>query len=264
MNRPGSRSLALDIGDQGVGVGRVADDEDLDVALGAPRQRLALRLEDAAVGRQQVGSAPCPALRGIAPTSRATSASPNATSASSVHTIVGEQRERAVVELHAHALERAERRRDLEQLQGDGRVRPEHRAGGDAEQQAVADLAGGAGDGDTDGGADVMDVERRPATPPNRVGAAGSDPELLEDQVGVVVLAVLARGGCRRRRSSCPGSRWPRPSQYRTLTLGNCAGRACSLALFAATSVARRRGRSARAPWARRQGGEELGRASRR
>ena len=63
---------------------------------------------------------------------------------------VGEQRERAVVELHPHALERAERRRDLEQLQGDGRVGPEHRARGDAEQQAVADLAGGAGDGDTD------------------------------------------------------------------------------------------------------------------
>ena len=63
----------------------------------------------------------------------------------------GEQRERAVVELHAHAFERAERRRDLEQLEGDRGVGPEHRAGGDTEEQAVADLAGSPGDGDADG-----------------------------------------------------------------------------------------------------------------
>ena len=39
------------------------------------------------------------------------------------------------------------RRRDLEQAQRDRRVRAEHRAARDAEQQRVADLAGGAGDG---------------------------------------------------------------------------------------------------------------------
>ena len=44
------------LGDQRVGVGRVADDQHLDVALGAARQRLALRLEDPTVGRQQVGA----------------------------------------------------------------------------------------------------------------------------------------------------------------------------------------------------------------
>ena len=68
-----------------------------------------------------------PALRGMAPTSRATSASPKATSASSVHDHAGEQREGAVVELHRHAVERAERRRDLEQLQDDRLVGAEHR-----------------------------------------------------------------------------------------------------------------------------------------
>ena len=62
---------------------------------------------------------------------------------------LGQQRERAVVELHLHAFERAERRRDLEQLQHDRRVGAEHRAGSDAEQQGVADLAGSAGDGNT-------------------------------------------------------------------------------------------------------------------
>ena len=64
----------------------------------------------------------------------------------------GERRERAVVELHDDALERLERRLDLEQLQLDRGVRAEQRAAGDAEQQAVADLAGGAGHGDLDGG----------------------------------------------------------------------------------------------------------------
>ena len=63
----------------------------------------------------------------------------------------GEQREGAVVELHGHAVERLERRGDLEQLQDHGLIGAEHRAAGDAEQQAVADLAGGAGDGDADG-----------------------------------------------------------------------------------------------------------------
>ena len=41
--------------------------------------------------------------------------------------------------------------RQLEQLQDHRLVAAEHFAGGDAEQEAVADLAGGAGDGDADG-----------------------------------------------------------------------------------------------------------------
>ena len=40
----------------------------------------------------------------------------------------------------------------LEQLQDDRLVLAEHLAGGDAEEQGVADLAGGAGDRDADGG----------------------------------------------------------------------------------------------------------------
>ena len=41
--------------------------------------------------------------------------------------------------------------RDLEQLQDDRLVGAEHLAGGDAEQEGVADLAGGAGDRDAEG-----------------------------------------------------------------------------------------------------------------
>ena len=66
----------------------------------------------------------------------------------------GEQREGAVVELHHHALERLLRLLvgNLEQLQDHGLVLAEHLAGGDAKEQGIADLAGGAGDGDADGG----------------------------------------------------------------------------------------------------------------
>src|SRR5699024_7998626 len=44
----------VDLGDQGVGVGRVADHQHLDVAFGVVVQRLALRSENGAVGGQQV------------------------------------------------------------------------------------------------------------------------------------------------------------------------------------------------------------------
>ena len=53
-----------------------------------------------------------------------------------------EQRERAVVELHRHTVERGQRGRDLEQLEDHGLVLAEHLAARDAEQQAVPDLTG--------------------------------------------------------------------------------------------------------------------------
>src|SRR6202035_5604618 len=64
----------------------------------------------------------------------------------------------AVVELHGDALGRLDGLRDLQQPQLDWRVRAEQVPGGDAEQQRVADLAGGAGDGDVDGGAGHNDL----------------------------------------------------------------------------------------------------------
>ena len=53
----------------------------------------------------------------------------------------------------AGPLRRLERVGNLEQAQLDGGVGAEHLAAGDAEQQRVADLPGGAGDGDLDGSA---------------------------------------------------------------------------------------------------------------
>ena len=64
----------------------------------------------------------------------------------------GERRKRAVVELHADARERAQRPAVISSMRSStGLVGPEHGAARDAEQEGVADLAGGAGDGDLDG-----------------------------------------------------------------------------------------------------------------
>jgi hypothetical protein len=153
-SRHGGEAARVQVGsvalcDQGVGVRRVADDEHLHVTLRGPGQRLTLRLEDPAVGRQQVG------------TLHAGLAGHGADEQGDVGVTEGdvgvvgpdhrvEQRERAVVELHGDTLERAERRGDLEHLQDDRLVVAEHGAAGDAEQQRVADLAGSAGDGDAE------------------------------------------------------------------------------------------------------------------
>ena len=60
-----------------------------------------------------------------------------------------EQRERAVVELHDHALEGLHARLDLEQAEDDRLVGAEEGSRGDAEEERITDLAGGAGDCDT-------------------------------------------------------------------------------------------------------------------
>ena len=61
------------------------------------------------------------------------------------------QGERAVVDLHHHALERLHAGLDLEEAEHHGLVGAEQGARGDPEEEGVADLAGGAGDGDVDG-----------------------------------------------------------------------------------------------------------------
>ena len=65
-----------------------------------------------------------------------------------------EQRKRAVVELHHHALQRLLRFLvgDLQQLQDHRLVGAQHVAVGDAKQKAVADLTGGSGDRNAHGG----------------------------------------------------------------------------------------------------------------
>ena len=149
-------ALARDVGgvrlrDQAVGVGRVADDENPDVVRRAGVDRLALGLEDPAVRLQQVGALHALAARaGRRPAARRCS---HRTPAFGIVVDVdpGEQREGAVVELHRRALGGLDRIGDLEQAQVHRGVGPEHLAAGDPEEQRVADLARGAGDGDVDG-----------------------------------------------------------------------------------------------------------------
>ena len=137
-------------GDQGVGVGRVAGHSDADIVSGDLTQRLALGGEDRAVGLQQV------------PAFHARAARASADQQGQVHAVedlgrigtdlhAGQRPERAIVELHHHTLERLQGGFDLEQSQLDRTVGAEQSTARQPEQQAVADLTGGAGDGDFEG-----------------------------------------------------------------------------------------------------------------
>jgi hypothetical protein len=151
VNRSAGTSGA-GLGDQGVGVGRVADDQDADVVRGVGVDGLTLRLEDAAVGLEEVTAL------------HALGAGAGADQQGDVRAVEGhvrvvgdvdalQKRERAVVQLHGRALGGLQRRGDLQQAQLDRHVRAEQLAGGDAEEQGVTDLAGRAGDGDVHGSA---------------------------------------------------------------------------------------------------------------
>ena len=92
-----------------------------------------------------------PGPRGRAPTSRPTLQPSKACLGIVVDVDLAQQREGAVVQLHRGALGRLDGVGDLQQAQLDRGVGAEHLAAGDPEQKRVADLAGGAGDGDLDG-----------------------------------------------------------------------------------------------------------------
>ena len=152
----GGEALGRDVGgvvhgDEGVGVGRVADDEHPDVGAALSESALpwAVKMAPLASSRSLRSM---PLLRGRAPTSRAMLTSPNASWASSLMYDLTQQREGAVVELHDDAPQGPQGRGDLEELQDDRLIGSEQGAAGDPEQQVVADLAGGAGDGDTNRG----------------------------------------------------------------------------------------------------------------
>ena len=136
--------------DQGVGVRRVAGHPDPDVVRRVVVEGLALGGEDRAVGLEQVAA--LHALGARTSADQQGQVDPVEDLGRVVPDLdLGQVREGAVVQLHHHALERRQRRGDLQQAQLDRGVLAEQVAGGDPEEQAVADLAGGAGDGDLDG-----------------------------------------------------------------------------------------------------------------
>jgi hypothetical protein len=169
----GGEPLARDVRrvvhrDQRVGVGRVADDEDPQVVGCLVGQRFSLHGEDGAVGLEQVAP-----LHALGPR-------PGADQHRDVDAVEGcvgvvadrdpvQQGERAVVELHRHALGRTDRGRDLQQAELDRGVRPEHGSARDPVEQAVTDLAGSAGDGNFHGRGHARDASKRRGDPTRRV-----------------------------------------------------------------------------------------------
>ena len=196
--------------DQRVGVGRVAGDADADVVGGDLVERLALRGEDRAVGREQVAALHARAARPGADEQREVDAVEDRLGVVA-DLDAGEVRERAVVELHDDALERLERRGDLEQPQLDRAV-AQQRAAREAEQQAVADLAGGTGDGDLQRGRahDDSSITIRDSWLPTL--AARAPPAMLGSMTGREPLRRWRPPLAARRPS--PGAA-PRPSRAR-------------------------------------------------
>ena len=92
-----------------------------------------------------------PLVRGREPTSSAMFVPSNASAGSSCRSSPLSSGKAQSIELHRDALERAHRLRDLEQAQVDRLLGPEQLPAGDAKDDAVADLSGRAGDGDSYG-----------------------------------------------------------------------------------------------------------------
>ncbi len=171
-------------GDHAVRVGGVADDGDAGVGRGDRVDDLALGDEDLAVVLEQVGALHA-GTAGLGADEQAPVGVLEADRGVVREDHALEQREGAVVEFHRHALEGLHGLLDrgFDELEDDRLVGAEHRAGGDAEQEGVTDLAGGAGDGDAEGrllGAHAFTPEsfstRASATPdvPTAVGSLRS------------------------------------------------------------------------------------------
>ena len=135
--------------DQRVSIRRVTNYQHFDVARSVIVQCLALRPENSAVGSEQV-------FAFHAGTARTGTDQQGIVGILEGYASVigrdntGEQRESAVIELHHYTLQCTQCRRNFQQLQNNGLIRPQHIASSDAEGQCITDIAGGAGNGDTD------------------------------------------------------------------------------------------------------------------
>jgi hypothetical protein len=137
-------------GDEGVGVGRVADHQHLDVGGRGLGDGLALGGEDGAVGREQVGALHALLARHGPHQQRVVDALEGLAGIVGADD-PGQQREGAVLELHAYAVEGADRLGDLQQVEDHGLVVAQHLPARDPEQEGVADLACSTGDSDANG-----------------------------------------------------------------------------------------------------------------
>ena len=136
--------------DQRVRVRRITDDEDLHAPIGDGVERLALRREDLRVREQQILALHAGAARPRADEQAVVDVLERDVGLVGADDAV-QRLERAVVELHGHAVQRAECRRDLEQLQDDRLIRSEQLPRRDAKRELVSDLSRRASDGDAHG-----------------------------------------------------------------------------------------------------------------
>ena len=146
--------------DETVRVGGVADHEDAHVGGRARRERLALRGEDRAVRLEQLLALHALGARPRTDEQRVVDALERLRRVVAGLDAV-QQRERAVLELHHDAVQRAERGRDLEHRQDDRLVGAEQITACDAEDEAVTDLTGGAGHCDSNGVFHGAEASRR-------------------------------------------------------------------------------------------------------
>jgi hypothetical protein len=132
--------------DERVGVRRVADHDGTYVIGGDLADRGALRSEDAGVGREEIAALHARSARSRADEHRDAAAVERHPGVVAQLDAV-EEREGAVLQLERRAFGGTHPLRDLEQPEPNRTLRAEHVAGGDAEEQGVADLPAGPGDG---------------------------------------------------------------------------------------------------------------------
>lgn len=131
--------------DEGIGIARVADDENADVVRCVTSDGFSLASEDFAVDAEQIATfhprfarygahkeTPVGAFEAFVEVRRASD--------------VVEKRECAIIEFHHDAFESSHARLNLDQTQVDRLVRAEDKAGSDAEEEGIADLASCASD----------------------------------------------------------------------------------------------------------------------
>ena len=149
----GGQALGLGGGDHAIGVGGIADHGDAGISGGDGVDDFTLLDENLTVVLEQIGALHAGAAGLGADEKAPIGVFETDGSVGGLHDAF-EQRERAVIELHGDAFEGFEGflDRGFDELEDDGLVGTEHRAGGDAEKQRVTDLTGSSGDGDANGG----------------------------------------------------------------------------------------------------------------
>ena len=127
--------------DQGIGIGRVADDEDLDVPLRMLVQCPALYAEDFGIAQQQVCALHSRTARPGADQDGKVRIFESDVGVSTGHH-PGQRRKSAVIQFHHYAVQCRQRRWDLKKLQDHRLILTQQLSGGNPEQQGITDLTG--------------------------------------------------------------------------------------------------------------------------